>query len=265
MSISKVDFEFEKEAFSDFVAKMQDLAQISDVIKLKFDEESILAYSLVANDVAVLCLKSYFLDTKKYFKSFESDCSFDLVISSSSKFVKNMKFFEDFSKIKASITYKASYENKEVMHIRAITLSTPAAKGDRLKITVVGSELSRIRDLNKTILESRMNPKMSIWGFSLDTLDLSSIKKMSNINSEDKTLSIQVENGLVYFVEDGKWNLQVSETNYKDTKVTFNKKYLSNINAEKKILDFKVFETFILISDDESRLLLSFETDFTDD
>ena len=260
-----MNFEFRKENFEDFVSKMQDLSQISDSIKIKFDKEWILAYSLVANDSAVLCLKSYFLETEKYFKDFENDNSFDIVISSSSKFVKNIKFFEDFTKIKVDLVFKPSYEDKNTMHIRAITLSTPAAKGDRLKITVVGAELSKIRDLNKSALEVRMNPKMSKWGFNLDSNDLGSIKKMSNINSEDKTISIQVEKSLVYFNEDGKWNLQVSDCEYKDTKVTFNKKYLSNISLDKKIIEFKIFETFILISDDDSKLLLSFETDFTDD
>lgn len=265
MSVGKLNFEFKKENFHDFVEKMQDLSQISDTIKIKFDKDWILAYSIVANDVAVLCLKSYLLKTTEYFQNFKSDDAFDFVITQSSKFVKNIRFFEDFSKIKIDLNFKPSYENKDIMHIRAISLSTPATKGDRLRITLVGSELSKIRDLNKEILEARMNPRLSKWQFSLDTNDLTSIKKMSNINNEDKTISIQVSSNLVNFTEDGKWNLQVSECEYKDTKVTFNKKYLSNINLEKKSIDFQIFETFILISDDESKLLLSFETDFTDD
>lgn len=161
--------------------------------------------------------------------------------------------------------YKPSYENPEIMHIRALNLSTPAIKGDRLRITFIGAELSKIRELNRQILEKRMDPKMSKWNFKLVNNDLLSIKKMSNINSDDKVLSILIEKNLVYFTEDGKWNLQIGECSYKDTKIIFNKKYLSNINSEAKEVDFKIFETFILISDSDSRLLLSFETDFTTD
>lgn len=265
MSTSKLKIEFKKEYFAEFVSKIQDLSQISDIIKVKFERDHILAYSLVASDVAVLCLKSYILETSKYLTGFKDEHEFDLVISSSSKFVKNLRFFDDFDIIRCEMIYKPSYENPEIMHIRALNLSTPAIKGDRLRITFIGAELSKIRELNRQILEKRMDPKMSKWNFKLVNNDLLSIKKMSNINSDDKVLSILIEKNLVYFTEDGKWNLQIGECSYKDTKIIFNKKYLSNINSEAKEVDFKIFETFILISDSDSRLLLSFETDFTTD
>lgn len=263
MSSGKVKFQFNKEYFSDFVDKMQDLAQISDVIKLKINKEFILAYSLVANDVAVLCLKSYLLETNQYIKGLNNDLNYDLVVSPSSKFVKNIKFFEDFSVINGEFNFKSSYEDESIMHIRAINISTPASKGDRLKITLIGSELSKIRDLNKNTLDARMNPKLSKWGFVLNQEDLASIKKMCAINSDDKTINIIVDDSIVYFSEEGKWNLQVSDAEFKNVKITFNKKYLSNINTDEKKIDFKIFETFILISDEHSKLLLSFETDFS--
>lgn len=265
MPSSKCKIHLKKDTFSDFLSKIHDLSQISDVIKIKFDKDFILAYSLVANDVAVLCLKSYILETSKYFLNFEDDKEYDLVISSSSKFVKNLRFFEDFDIIHAEIIYKPSYENPDIMHVRAMNISTPAEKGDRLKITIVGSELSKIRELNRKILEARMNPKLSKWSFRLSNNDLISIRKMSNINTEDKVISIVIENSLIYFTEEGKWNLQICECKFKDVKLTFNKKYLSNINADCKEVTFEIFETFILISDQDSKLLLSFETDFSTD
>lgn len=265
MSVSKLKFQFNKEYYSEFVNKLQDLSHISDVIKLKIDSDFILAYSLVASESAVLCLKSYNLETNKYFIGWNSEQTFDFVISSSSKFCKNLKFFESFDVIKAEFHYKPSYEDKDIMHIRALLLTTPAVKGDRLKITLVGSELSRIRDINRSILAARLNPKLTKWLFKLNPDDLATIKRMSNINSDDRIISINVSEGLVYFSEDGKWDIQVGESETKNTKVTFAKKYLSNIVTETGEIDVKIYETFILVSDKDSSLLLSFETDFNSD
>jgi hypothetical protein len=262
MSVSKLKFQFNKEYYSEFVNKLQDLSHISDVIKLKIDGDFILAYSLVASESAVLCLKSYNLSTSKYLIGWDDTQTFDFVISSSSRFCKNLKFFETFDVIKCEIHFKPSYEDREVMHIRAMVISTPAIKGDRLKITLVGSELSRIRDINRSILAARMNPKLTKWSFKLQPDDLTTIKRMSSINSEDRIISINVSDGLVYFSEDGKWDIQVGESSTSNTKVTFAKKYLSNIITESGEIDIKIFETFILVSDKDSTLLLSFETDF---
>ena len=52
----------------------------------------------------------------------------------------------------------------------------------------------------------------------------------------------------------------------KNQHLIFGKKYLSNINCEETHIKFNVFETFILVRDKDSNLMLSFEQDFdTDD
>jgi hypothetical protein len=43
-----------------------------------------------------------------------------------------------------------------------------------------------------------------------------------------------------------------------------NKKFLSCIN-EMDNIEFSIFETFMLVRDDNSNLMLSFEQDFSDD
>jgi hypothetical protein len=129
MSVSKLKFEFNKAEYSNFVDKLQDLAHISDVIKLKIDKDFIMAYSLVASDSAVLCLKNYYLKTSKYLNGWKTDSVFDFVISSSAKFCKNLRFFETFDVIKVEIHYKPSYENPDVMHIRTSPNAERAVAG----------------------------------------------------------------------------------------------------------------------------------------
>ena len=56
-------------------AKIQDLANINDVVKLKIENDKVLMYSMKANDTAVLALKSYILPTINYFDDFALFCS----------------------------------------------------------------------------------------------------------------------------------------------------------------------------------------------
>jgi hypothetical protein len=255
----KISLSLNLEMFSDFVDKLQDLTNISDTIKLKIDKEYIMAYSMLSNDVAVLCLKNYSLKTSSYIDNFDTDEVFDYIITGAPKFVKNLKFFNSDSSIKMDIDYKPSHENHDVMHIRAARFSN-----GKLKISCVGGELSKIRDISKSKIESLLNIKNSKWGFKISKSDFSDIKKLSSINSEDKILTVISDKGIVSVMEEYKWELEVDKIkDEKYTKIIFNKKYLSNINAEREHIDFNIFETFILVRDENSNLMLSFETDFS--
>jgi len=262
---TRTKFEIRTDRFKELVDKLQDLSQISDTVKLKFDESSMMAYSLVASDSAVLCLKAYFMDTADHFAGFDREGTHDLVISAAPRFVKNMRFFEGMDSIKGEITFKPSFEDDSVMHVRSLSVSTPARKGDRLKVNTVGAELSKIRDLSRESLVSRMSPEKSLWSFGLGVEDLVRVRKLSNINSEERTITITVESGSVYLGEEGRWRVQVAETEHQDTKLTFAKKHLAHFDQDFDHVDVSLFATFILVTTPASRLLLSFETDFQND
>ena len=256
---NKLTLNFKSDKFPDFVQKLQDLTSISDVIKIKIDINNILAYSMLSNDVSVLALKNYLLPTSEYITNFKSDKTFDYIITSASKFVKNLKFFNIESTINLELNYKP--EDDEIMHVRSAKYSN-----EKLKISCVGGELSKIRDINKTSLDARLNIKNSKWGFKISKSDFQDVKKLSNINSEDRIVNVIVENGVVSIMEEYKWELEVDNLhNDKSTKITFSKKYLSNINDEYDFIEFSIFETFILVKDYNSNLMLSFETSFEED
>lgn len=254
----KITLNLNGENFSNLVDRLQDLSSISDVLKIKIDKENILAYSILSNDVSVLCLKSYSLKTIDYISNFNTDDLFDFVIVSASKFVKNLKFFNTDIPIKLDLSFKPSHENESVMHVRSSLFYN-----GKLKISWIGGELSKIKDIKKSNLDDRLNPAKSKWSFKISKGDFVDIKKLCNINSDDKILSVVVNDGKVFVMEEYKWEIEVDEIQNKSTKITFNKKYLSNINDDIDHIEFSIFETFILVRDDDSNLMLSFETDFT--
>lgn len=72
-------------------------------------------------------------------------------------------------------------------------------------------------------------------------------------------------NGKVTMNEPSKWELEIDGIEHKNEQLIFNKKYLSNINESNDYIQFIVFETFILVKEDNSNLMLSFETNFDED
>ena len=256
---NKLTLNLKSEKFSDFVSKLQDLTNISDTIKLKIDNDNILAYSMISNDVAVLALKNYLLPTSDYINNFDSESSFDYIITSAGKFVKNLKFFNSELPINLELIYKPNPDDEDTMHVRSARYSN-----GKLKISCIGGELSKIKDINKSALETRLDIKKSKWGFKVSKTDFQDVKKLSSINSEDRIVNVIVEKGIVSMMEEYKWELEVDKVDDdKNTKIIFNKKYMSNINDDNDFIDFKIFETFILVKDNNSNLLLSFETDFS--
>lgn len=255
----KISVRFSKPNFTDFVAKLQDLTNIDDTIKLKIEPDSILMYSMISNDVSVLALKSYLVKTEDYLENFKSEEMFDFIITSASKFVKNLKFFNTDSPIKLDMIYKPLPEDDSVMHVRSAQFSN-----GKLKISCVGGEEYKIRDIKKEMLAQRLNIKNSKWGFKISRSDFGDVKKLSSINSEDKILNISVSNGKVTMNEPGKWELDIDEIESRNTNMVFGKKYLSNINEQDEI-NFHIFETFILVKDFNSNLMLSFEQSFNED
>ena len=151
-------------------------------------------------------------------------------------------------------------EDDNIQHIRAAQFTN-----GKLKISCIGAEQHKIRDINKSTLESRLNLKNSKWSFKVSKEDFSDIKKLASINNEDKIININVTDGKVTMNETAKWELEIDTINSKNTQLVFGKKYLSNINTDEDYIQFSVFETFILIKDENSNLMLSFEQDFSTD
>lgn len=255
--MSKINIKLNNNNFQDLVDKLQDLSQIDDTIKIKIEKDKTLIYSMISNDVSVLALKSYTINTLDYFENFKEDGVYDFVITSSAKFVKNLKFFDTKKPIKLNITFKQAPDSDDIFHVRSAQFTN-----DKLKISCVGGEQYKIRDINSKFLSKILNIKNSIWKFKIDKSDFSNIKKLSTINNEDKVIYINVSGGKVIVNEPAKWELEVDETNHKNDELIFNKKYLSNINDDSDEIEFIIFQNFILCKDTGYNLMLSFETNF---
>jgi len=254
----KLSLKFNQSNFSDLLGKLKDLTGIEDTIKIRFDKDHMLLYSVLSNEQQVAALKTYLLPTQDYLIGFKEEETFDFIITPASKFVKNIQFFNTDAQIKFDFIYKPLPEDDTTMHVRSAQLSN-----GKLKISCIGGEEYKIREVTKKFIDLRLNPKNSKWSFKVSNSDFSDVKKLSSINSEDKIININVENGVVTFNETSKWELEVDKIQTKNQHLVFGKKYLSNINCDEEFIQFNIFETFIHVRENDSNLMLSFEQDFS--
>lgn len=256
----KIEILIKKENYNDLLSKLEETSKIDDVLKIKIDKENVLLYSTEGVQ-SVLALKSFQLKTKDYFIGYENEFTTDFVILSSPKLIKNLKVFTD-NDVKFEIEGRLTEDDKS-LEVRSCRFSL-----NRIRLQWTGGEQSKIRDINSEILSSRLDLRNKKWNFLCSNENFSTIKKLSTLNSssnpDDRLITINVEDGDVIFSEKSKWDIEVDKISTKSAKITFNKKYLSYINIDTNFetIEFNVFETFLLIKNKESNLMLSFEQNF---
>jgi len=103
---NKLNIQIKSDNFPTLLEKLEDLAKISDTIKLKVDSDNILMYSIVGETI-LLAFKSYLLDTKDFFEIKEDlDTTLDIIISGAKRFVKNLGFIKTSEKILMTVDYR---------------------------------------------------------------------------------------------------------------------------------------------------------------
>jgi len=255
---NKIKFTVIPDKFEDFINKLSDLTTIDDTIKLKIDNDNILMYSMLGGNV-MLAFKNYLIDKSDYLKSDELEFTYDVIIANSKKFVKNLGFIKSSDKITIELNCKESPEDDTIMNTRSIQVV-----GGKLKVNWLAGERYEMKDINKTVLSQRLDTKNRKWSFKLENQDFLDVKKLSSINS-DKIINISVQSGKVVLSETSAWELEIGEIEDRNANLIFNKRFLNCINDSLNSIEFSMFETFILIKDENSNLMLSYEQDFSDD
>lgn len=255
----KLKILLEQSNFDDLLSKIKDLTKISDTIKIKIDNDSIFMYAMIGSESIVLAFKSYEISTSDYLLMKEElTHTINIIITSAKRFVKNMAFIKKDHKIEMMIVHKE--ENETNSEARSVQI-----KNDKFKLNIETGETSEIKEITKQQLNKRLDLKNKNWSFRIKNSDFNDIKSLSTINSDDtrRILNIDIEDYKVIVSEKNLWEIEIDYITEENKQLSINKKFLSSINDGGKDIDAHVFETFILIKDEESQLMISFEQDFT--
>ncbi len=243
--------------FDSFISYLSIVSSIDDTIKIKIDSGNILVYSMINSGNTILAFKSFLLDTSKYFLN-DIDYKMDIIIPNCKKFVKNLAFLRELDKIDFELNCRE--DDDGVLLVRSFKISS-----GRFKVTWLGGDPSSIRDISNDNLSRLLDIENRKWSFNVANNDFLDIKKLSSINSE-RIINMDVNSGVVVFSEKAAWELEIDKVeDSRNSNLIFNKRFLNCINDKMGNIEFNIFENFMLIKDDESNLMLSFEQSFDED
>lgn len=256
---NKVKFKLNSSSIALFIDKLDDLSKIHDTIKLKIDSEYILMYSMLGGSV-LLAFKSFLINTTDLLDRNDFEYKIDLIIPNSKKFVKNLQFLREIDNVSLDIQYKESPDDENLYLARSLQIVS-----GKFKVNWLGGESYDVRDIDRVMLEQRLDLKHKKWSFKIGSIDFNDIKKLSNINSE-RILNISIQDGTVTVSEKSAWELEIDKVeDDRNSNLILNKRFLNCINERSEGVYIHIFDTFMLIKDENSNLMLSFEQDFSDD
>jgi hypothetical protein len=247
------NFTMTQDQLSFFLEKVHDLLSIDDEILIKIDNENILLYSIVGEKMSVNAFKSFIFKTTEVF-TFESTLPKEIrfIITNGSKFESILKNYLD---------YQEDIECQFLMNddTYADNLKLKDVKG-KLKLSINGGD---VRGMNTTIdidkIKNTLNKDNIDFKFILDKNSYTKIKKIASIDTENDILTLDINDKGLTIGEGVSWNLKICDIEHEDLSITFPKKYFKSITFTEEQIDIFVFETFLLIDNKNTSLLIALE------
>lgn len=251
MAEKTITFKLSLENLNTYISYIRELSLIDNTIIMLINNENLILYSFVGSNLNdIHAFKDVLVNTNNILvhnKEIEDKIIF--IIKDSKKFVRNLQNFVDFNEdIKMIISYNNdNYSN--YLKISNSKLNIKEISGDPI---LIGKEIT------KQDIEHLTNKDQSLFNFTLSEIDYKKIKNLSNIDTINDILYINIlDNEL--FIGENKWELKICNINISPISISFPKKYFKNLRFINNI-EIYVFETYILISDNNSDLMIVLET-----
>jgi hypothetical protein len=238
--------------FTSFIEYIKELFSIDPSIVMKINNDNIILYSFVGNGLNdIHAFRSVIIKTEDSInKKREIDDEIVFIIKDGKKFVRNLVNFVDYDeiiKIRLSFNDNDSYAN--YMHISNSKLKLKEISGDP---GVVSKQIS------KKDIEFLTNKTNALFNFTISEMDFNKIRRMSLIETTNDVLYINVDNNELLMGET-KWDLKICEVDKPNLNISFPKKYFNTLKFKENTKIY-VFENYIMISDENSDLMIVLET-----
>ena len=241
MSIEQMDF---------FLDKVHDLLSIDNEILLKINKDKTLLYSIVGEKMSVNAFKSFIYNTNELF-TFDDELEKEIrfIITKGSKFENVLKNYMDYDE-----NIKCEFFMNDDTYADNFKLSN-----SKLNLNIGGGD---IRGMNTTIdiekINSTLNKDNIDFQFILDKNSYAKIKKIGAIDNENDILYLHIKDNKISIGEGG-WDLKIDEVEHEDLSISFPKKYFKSITFTEDTINIYVFDTFLLVDNKNTNLLIALE------
>ena len=257
--IKKLELKIQKEKLSKLINTIKDLSNIDDKIIFKFNNDSLLLYSLVGEGQTINAFKSFTYDNNIFMNDIDIDDTIIYIAKSAKLLVKNMRTLLDFDNDINMILYYDTLGEKTYADRLQLKSS------NKLKLNFYGADpiTSNTKITNEHIKDlSELNTVN--FSFDLTEDDFNKIKKLASPDAEMEIFYMNIkEREEQFFVSLGEnnWDLELDTVDINEEKtLAFPKKYFKSVIIEKdSSCKVKVYDTFLMVSTDNSDLLISME------
>ncbi len=233
-----------------FLEKVHDLLSIDNEILLKINNDKILLYSIVGEKMNVNAFKSFVFNTNDVFHlimNLPNEVRF--IITNGGKFETTLKNFTDYKE-----DIKCEFFMNDDTYADNFKL-----KNSKLKLSINGGD---VRGMNTTIDIEKINKTLNKdnidFKFLLDKNSYAKIKKLMSIDTENDILTLNIIDKALTIGENN-WDINISEIDHEDLSITFPKKYFKSISFTEEEINIYVFDTFLLIDNLNTNLLIALE------
>lgn len=249
MEIEKLTFELNPDIISTFQSDLNNLAKVSDELKLKIYEDEVMIYAKAGPKRTVHAFKSYIYD-KSDFMINESDIDMkaDFIIINSRNFARCLDIV---TKKDNPIGIKIEqYKEEQVAHRLYVT-------DNKINLDFLGGNYLEIRDFDIDEVRDNMNINLADFSFELNKEDYEEIKKLASLNKND-VVNFRIRKGNIEFF-DTRWKIKVGEVDdYEDMEWTFDIKYFKTINHSEN-LNIYVFNQSLLIKQENEIYMIALQ------
>lgn len=244
-------FKFNKTYYEEIMNCIIDLYKINPMIKVKLDNETALFYSRAGTNDTIPAFKSFTYKIEDFIIADEY-MNMDFIILNGSNFVKNCLLM---------MKKDVDIQGKLIYNEKAKVASQIYITNEKLNINFISGDYTQIKDITKQQIETRMDPTLSNFNFTVTGEQFKEIKKLVQLNKSE-VINLRVKKSKVQFY-DKRWSLDVAIVGptIEDEIWTFNNKYLKSISPDEETGDVNVnmFDQFLLIKEGNTHLLIGLE------
>lgn len=258
VKIENYTFKISLDKLSYLIDVITDLTKLDDSVVMNFDNNNLLLFSVVGRNIDnVHAFKSHILPISDIFlpskNKLESEIRY--ILNDAKKFATSMKVFVKYMKsqeILDEINFKLYYNE---FFCERLEIKNSKSKEE----TPGGKPNNHTHNLDVDDIDSVMDKSLANYSFELSKIDYEYIKSKTNIEKDNDVLYLNIENNMLNIGET-RWQHNITELELEDKTISFPKKYFKCINYDKNdIMKIYVTDTFLLISGDDTNLLISIE------
>lgn len=257
--INELSFNINSESLNKLIDTLKDLSRLNDKVLFKIDKKNTLIYSLVGSGNSVNAFKNFIFNTEDIFNNIgEFDETINYIVRSAKLMCRTLQIISSFdNKITGTIYYDK---------IGELTFSDRLylKSGTKLRHNFYGGDPNSM-NMNITVdnIKNISNIKDSNFNFDLSSDDFDKIKKLATSDDVSNIfyLNTNISDGInVVSIGEGSWDISVGEIESKqEISLAFPKKYFKTINIINGFAKVYVFDTSLLVTTDNSNLLISIE------